>query len=107
MSVLSKRNISDYPTRKALRNTLETGWTVLTPHTNLAAKLKEFRCLQRDRVPDEGLVLRQFALGSLWADESAGFAFCRSGEALFRKGESLFKLGTLPGQFPVTRLSRT
>jgi hypothetical protein len=23
--------------------------------------------------PDEGLVLRQFALGSLWADESAGF----------------------------------
>ena len=28
--------------------------------------------------PDEGLVLRQFALGSLWADESAVFAFCRS-----------------------------
>ena len=24
--------------------------------------------------PDEGLVLRQFALGSLWAEESAAFA---------------------------------
>ena len=50
--------------------------------------------------------LRQFALRSLWADESAGFAFCRSWEALARKGESLFKLGNTPGAVSGNRTIR-
>jgi hypothetical protein len=36
--------------RDALLNTLETGWTVLPPPTNLAAKSKEVGCLQCDRI---------------------------------------------------------
>ena len=64
-------------TRNALLNTLETGWTVLPPSTNLVAKSKEFGCLH-DRVQTKAWFCGSLLLALSGRKQSLGFAFCRS-----------------------------
>jgi hypothetical protein len=65
-------------TRNALLNTLETGWTVLPPPTNLAAKSKEFGWPQCDRIRTKAWFCGSLLLALSGRNQSASFAFCRS-----------------------------
>jgi hypothetical protein len=89
---------------KRALNTLETGWTVLPPHTNLAAKLNEFRCLQRDRVRTKPWICGSLLCalsGRMRAQASHSVVVGRLSPARVRASSNW---ETLQGQFPVTAL---